>query len=313
MFRTTMVMLLFCCLTISAPALADDIAPAASAAAPQDQALTALQAENAQLSRKVAELESVPSISADALSAKSRQRLSEIAADVKGQRQSMADFESFVTWMSTNLSGYSRYIQAGSIAAGFARALPIPYAGQASVLTKFISQGVLSLNAASVSVSRYLATSKAFTARVDALDKMAPAAQAKEVADLTLFADQQLRHDMNDARLKLKTASELSSSTLSFLESLNHYVGSTDEYWNKTKSLLSRKDTDQKEKGYLSQSIQNLRNRAGSFNTRLQNFETSTGKDESLISSLKVYDELMRDLTARRASAGSRVATAPGS
>lgn len=312
MFRFKMVVLMLGCLSITVPALADDIAPVASAAAPQDQALAALQAENAQLSRKVAEMEAVPSISADALAAKSRQRLRDIAADVKGQRQSMADFESFVTWMSTNLSGYSRYIQAGSIAAGFAKVLPIPYAGQASVLTKFISQGVLSLNAASVSVSRYMATSKAFTARVDALDKTAPAAQAKEVADLTLFADQQLRQDMNDARLKLKTASELSSSTLSFLESLNHYVGSTDEYWNKTKSLLSRKDTDQKEKGYLSQSIQNLRNRAGSFNTRLQNFETSTGKDESLISSLKVYDELMRDLAARRAAAGSRVAAAPG-
>lgn len=305
MFRFKMVVLLLGCLMISAPALADDIAPAASASAPQDQALAALQVENAQLSRKLAELESVPSITADALAGKSRQRLKEIAADVKCQRQSMADFESFVTWMSANLSGYSRYIQAGSIAAGFAKALPIPYAGQASVLTKFISQGVLSLNAASVSVSRYLATSKDFTARVDALDKAAPAAQAKETADLARFADQQLRRDMNDARLKLKTASELSSSTLSFLESLNHYVGSTDEYWNKTKSFITRKDTAQNEKGYLSQSIQNLRNRAGGFNTRLQNFETSTQKDESLISSLTVYDELMRDLAVKHAFAAS--------
>lgn len=311
MYRTTMVPLLTGCLMFTVPAMADETIAAGAVPGPGEQAITALQAENDLLSKKVAELEAVPSISADALAAKSRQRLREIAADVKGQRQSMADFESFVTWMSANLSGYSRYIQAGSIAAGFARALPIPYAGQASVLTKFISQGVLSLNAASVSVSRYLATSKAFTARVDALDKAAPAAQAKEVADLTLFADQQLRQDMNDARLKLKTASELSSSTLSFLESLNHYVGSTDEYWNKTKSFISRKETEQQEKGYLSQSIQNLRNRAGGFNTRLRNFETSTEKDEALISSLKAYDELMRDLSVRHASAGTQATGRP--
>jgi hypothetical protein len=296
-------------MVLTAPAMANENGAGGSAPGPQELALTALQAENALLSRKVADLETVPNINADALTAKSRQRLREIAADVKSQRQSMADFESFVTWMSTNLSGYSRYIQAGSIAAGFARALPIPYAGQASVLTKFISQGILSLNAASVSVSRYLATSREFSARVDALEHAAPAAKAKEIAELSLLADQQLRRDMNDARAKLKAASELSSSTLSFLESLNHYVGSTDEYWNKTKSLLTRKDADQKEKGYLSQSIQNLQNRAGSFNARLRNFETSTEKDESLIVSLKVYDELIRDLSTKHASIGT---PAPG-
>lgn len=312
MFRTTMVTLLFGCLMVTAPALADNITPGGSVPAPQDQALATLQAENAQLSRKVAELEAVPGINQDALTAKSRQRLREIAADVKGQCKSLADFESFVTWMSGNLSGYSRYIQAGSVAAGFARALPIPYAGQASVLTKFISQGVLSLNAASVSVSRYLSTSKDFAARVDALDHAAPAARTKEISDLTRLADQQLRRDMGDARAKLKAASELSASTLAFLESLDHYLGSTDEYWNRTKSLLTRKDADQKEKGYLSQSIQSMRNRAGGFNARLQNFETSTERDESLISSLKVYDELIREMTARQASVGDHVSGAPG-
>jgi len=80
--------------------------------------------------------------------------------------------------MATNLSGYSEHIEAGSFAAGFAKVLTIPYAGQASLLTKFISQGVLSLNAASVSLSRYL-------------------------------------------------------------ESLNHYVGYTAEYWSKTKSFIT--------------------------------------------------------------------------
>lgn len=311
MFRIMKVAVLFGSLLLSATAMAEEKVAGGPAPAPRDLALTALQSENALLSRKVADLEAIPGINADALAAKSRQRLREIAADVKSQRQSMADFESFVTWMSTNLSGYSRYIQAGSIAAGIARALPIPYAGQASVLTKFISQGVLSLNAASVSVSRYLATSRDFTARVDALDHAAPAARAKEVADLTRLADQQLRRDMNDARTKLKTASELSSSTLSFLESLNHYLGSTDEYWNKTKSLITRKDADQKEKGYLSQSIQNLKHRAGGFNSRLRNFETSTEKDESLISSLKVYDELIREMSVKHASIGTPASGRP--
>jgi len=301
--------LLFGCLLFTAPAKADEIGSGESAPGRQEQALTALQHDNALLSRQVADLETIPSINADTLALKSCRRLKEIAADVKTQRQSMADCESFVSWMTANLSGYSRYIQAGSVAAGFAKVLPIPYAGQASLLTKFIAQGVLSLNAASVSISRYLATSRDFVARVDALDHAAPAVKAKEIADISRLADQQLRRDMNDARAKLKSASELSSSTLSFLESLNHYVGSTDEYWSRTKSFVTRKDADQKEKGSLSQSIQNLKNRAGSFNARLKNFEKTTEKDESLIASLRVYDELIRDLTVKHASLNS---PAPG-
>ena len=82
------------------------------------------------------------------------------------EEMTMTDFEAFVTWMTANLSGYAKYVEAGSVAAGFARILPIPYAGQASLLTKFVSQGVLSLNAASVAIARYLDTSQKFVVRV---------------------------------------------------------------------------------------------------------------------------------------------------
>jgi len=217
--------------------------------------------------------------------------------DVKTQRKILAESETYVKWMATNLSGYSKYIEAGSFAAGFAKVLPIPYAGQASLLTKFISQGVLSLNAASVSLSRYLTTSRDFIARVDALDQLNSSVKESEIAKIARFADEQLRRDMNDAKVKLATTSEISSSTLSFLESLNHYVGCTDEYWSKTKSFITRADTNKKEQGYLSQSIQKLKEKAGSFNSRLTTFQTLTKKDEALITSLRVYDDLIREMS----------------
>jgi hypothetical protein len=214
----------------------------------------------------------------------------------------MADFEGFVKWMTANLSGYAKYVAAGSVAAGFAKILPIPYAGQASVLTKFVSQGVLSLNAASVAINRYMGTSQQLIARVEALDPAKPVSPAK-ISELARFADGELLRDMNDAQQKLTTTAEISTSALSFLESLNSYLGSTDEYWNKTKSFLTRKETDKKEKSYLSESIQNLKNGAGNFNARLKSFDESVRKDGPLIKSVVAYDELVREMAARGAEA----------
>lgn len=262
----------------------------------RDETLLALQKENAALLEKLNALGTKPQLTNEMLVMKSRRRLQEIAANVKGQRQSMVDFETYVKWMTANLSGYSRYIQAGSFAAGFARVLPIPYAGQASMLTKFISQGILSLNSASVSIAHYLATSSDFVSRVEALDKT-PSPKDAEIAETARFADTRLLKDVNEVRSKLAATSEVSSSTLSFLESLNHYVGCTDEYWNKTKSFITRSEAYKKEKSFLSQSIQGLRDRAGAFNSRFQTFEASARKDEPLIKSLITYDELMRDLS----------------
>lgn len=272
----------------------------------QQDAFLLLQNENTSLQEKIDTLQESPHIGNDALILKSYRRLREIGGDIKTQRQSMADFSTFVTWMTTNLSGYSKYIEAGSFAAGFARVLPIPYAGQASVLTKFISQGVLTLNSASVAISRYLSTSGQFLSMVDALDQVPADSKAGKIATAARFADERLLKDMNEVRTRLAATAEISSSTLSFLESLNHYAGCTDEYWNKTKSFITRKEADRKEKSYLSQSILNLKNRAGNFNGKLKLFEESAKKDAPLIKSLETYDELMREMTAMAAKAKDR-------
>ncbi len=209
----------------------------------------------------------------------------------------MTDFEGYVRWMTGNVSGYAKYLEAGSVAANFARVLPIPYAGQAGMFTKFISQATLSLNTASVAVNRYLITSQQFIVRADALEK-SPAAE-KELVELARFADNQLLKEMNDVQTKLTTTAELSSSSLSFLESLQHYVGSSDEYWAKAKSMIKRGDAEKKEKGYLAESIANLRSKAGNFNNRLKSFDDTVRKDAPRIKALSAYDDLLKDLETR--------------
>jgi hypothetical protein len=260
---------------------------------PPESALVALAKENALLLERLRTLEGC-SISSTTLASKNSRRLKDIAADIRVQRQGMADFENYVKWMSTNIAGYAKYISAGSVAAGFAKVLPIPYAGQASVFTKFVSNAALSLGAASVSISKYLATSQQFLSRADALDP-AKGVSAQEVSELVRFADQDLLKGMVEVQERLTSTSELSTSSLSFLESLNHYMGSTDEYWTKTKSLLKSGD-DKKEKSYLSESTTSLRNRAQVFNGKFKNFAETVKKDAPLIKSLVAYDDLIREI-----------------
>ena len=94
------------------------------------------------------------------------------------------------------------------------------------------------------------------------------------------------------------STSELTSSSLSFLESLNHYVGSTDQYWMKTKSLLKSGDEKQ-EKSFLSESTTTLRNRAQAFNGKFKQYDETVKKTAPMIKSLVAYDDLIRDIDPR--------------
>lgn len=253
-----------------------------------------LQQENFSLTTRILELELQRGITPQQLKHKKVKRLKEIAADVRLQRQTTADFQGFVSWMSSNLVCYNKYIQAGSYAAVVARVLPIPYAGQASIFTKFLAQFTLALNNASQSINSYLNSSQKFIAMVDAID---PAGQIdqKAVADASNYADNHLLKEMNDAQLKLAAVADLSSGALSFLDSLNHYMNNTDEYWNKAKGLF-KKDVDIKEKSFLSESSSNLKSQAAKFNGKLRSFEELGKKQTANVKSLAVYDEMMTEL-----------------
>lgn len=257
---------------------------------PAEEQMIALRQENDLLSLKLRQYETTRLIPADQLRIKKAQRLKEIAAGVKLQRQATSDFEGFVKWMSANLAGYNRYIQAGSYAAIFARVLPIPYAGQASVFTKFIAQFTVTLNAASLSINNYLNSSKTFLAMTDAIDPARPLDE-KAMKDAALFADRQLLKDMNETHNRLAAVSDLSAGALSFLESVNHYAGSSDEYWNKAKGIF-KKDVDPKEKSFLSESTGSLKAQADRFNGRLKAFAELTQKETASVKTLAVYDEL---------------------
>jgi len=283
-------------------ARAEDAPPAPDAAKEcllpdqAQQTIAALSKENALLQERLKALEGC-SITSTELATRNSKRIKEIAADIRAQRQGLADFEGYVKWMSGHVAGYAKYLSAGSVAAGFAKVLPIPYAGQASVFTKFVSKAAVSLGESSVSINKYLATSQQFLARADKLDP-GNGINSREVSELVRFADNDLLKGMTEVQERLVSTSELTTSSLSFLESLNHYVGSTDEYWTKTKSLLKSGD-DKKEKSFLSESTTALRNRAQAFNGKFILFDATVKKTAPLIKSLVAYDDLIHDIDPR--------------
>jgi hypothetical protein len=222
-------------------------------------------------------------------------RLKEVSRAVTSQRESMLEFDGYVRWMGGTLSGYSRYVEAGSFAAGFARLLPIPYAGQAGQFSKFVAHFALSLSSTSAAVKQYLTSSQNFVAGVESLGQSGKVKEA-EMAFLTFIADQQLSKDMFDLQSNLATTSELSFSALSFLISLQQYLGSTDDYWQKTKSLVSKKEVEKAEKSALAGSIDGLKSRAAEFNKRLKVYDQNVSKALPMIASLLVYDELRQEM-----------------
>jgi hypothetical protein len=265
-------------------------------ATPAEEQVFNLQLENETLKLKIRQLDTIKSLTTERLRQRKAQRLKEIAADVRTQRLSTSDFEGFVKWMSANLAGYNRYIQAGSYAAVIGRMLPIPYAGQASIFAKFVAQFTVALNAASVAITNYLNSSQRFLTMADTIDPVKPP-DDRALAEAAQFADQKLLKDMNDAHAKLVAVSDLSAGALSFLETLNHYACSTDEYWNRVKGLV-KKEADSKEKSFISESTSNLKAQAERFNGKLRTFEEITRKETAAVKALAVYDELAAELAA---------------
>lgn len=278
-------------LTCQAPAYA--VESVCGPITPNEAQLVTLQQENATLSIRIKQLEEVKCISVDHLRRKKFQRLLETASHVKAQRQTTSDFQGFVRWMNNNLSAYNSYIKAGSYAAIIGRILPIPYAGQASIFTKFVTQFTAALNESSIAITRYLDSSQKFISMVERIQS-SKAPENGTIMEAAQYADQRLLKDMNNAQVRLSAVSDLSSGALSFLASLNHLVNNADDSWNRAKGLLI-KEHDKKEKSYLRESMENLRTQADSFNKKLKSFDELGKKETASVKSLAVYDELERE------------------
>lgn len=213
----------------------------------------------------------------------------QVMDDIKAQRALIADFEHYAAWMNSNLAAYNRYIQAGSAAAAITRFLPIPYAGQAAVFSKFVAQFSQTLGTASKSLDNYLQISQQVLTQAARLDPAHP--DSKSLADVHALADANLLKSMYEANQQLKNVADLSSGAQAFLVGLSNYLATGDEYLHKVKGVF-KKEAAQHEKSFLTENISNLKTQTELFNSRLKNFEILGGRISTTVKSLSVYDEL---------------------
>lgn len=255
------------------------------------------------LRKRLLLMEQAPRLTSDEIHGRVWSELKEMARRVRGQREGVKESARYVSWLSENLDGYQKYLQASTVAANLIKVLPIPYAGQASLFTRFTAQGVATLNRTGKTIRTYLDASAQF---IDAYDG-ATASQDHSVereqnlersAERLVTAEQELNQS-------LQGVLDISTATLSFLEGVKGYLGSADQYWARTKSLVKRDGGAAPEKGYLSTSIEHLREQGERFTRGMAGVSDVVTKNGEAMTRIRVLRMLENDLHARSVNNGS--------
>ncbi len=280
------------CLCVYSLNFANTVAAAETAVPVADKAAVCVLSPN-ELLIKLQQCEARPCLSRGVLQQRKLAKFHQAMDTVRTQRALIADFERYAAWMNNNLAAYNRYIQAGSAAAAVTKFLPIPYAGQAALFSKFMAQFSQSLGSTSKALDLYLKTSQQIITQASQLDGTNP--DPKALAELHATAEGTLLTSMGEASRQLKGIAELSSGAQAFLVGLNSYLTTGDEYLNKVKGVF-KKEPAHHDKGFLTESTSALKSQTEQFNTKLKNFELLGVTISTTIKSLGVYDELAAEL-----------------
>lgn len=102
----------------------------------------------------------------------------------------------------------------------------------------------------------------------------------------------------------LEGALDISRANLSFLEGVRGYLGIADHYWSRTKSFVMRRGETPPEKGYLTASIEGIKDRGGRFMKNISIFIAQRRNDEAM-ARLRFLLVMTNDLESRGKSDGS--------
>lgn len=266
---------------------------AADAAPPDANKAAVCVLSPTEMLTKLQQCEERPCLTRSVLQQRKLAKFHQALEAIKAQRALIADFERYAAWMNNNLAAYNRYIQAGSAAAAVTKFLPIPYAGQAALFSKFVAQFSQSLGTTSKALDLYLKNSQQIIEQASRLDGTKP--DPKALAELHAAAETGLVKSMEEANRQLKGIAELSSGAQAFLVGLNSYLATGDEYLNKVKGVF-KKESSHHDRNFLTESTSALKSQTELFNTRLKNFEALGTTINTTIKSLGVYDELAAEL-----------------
>lgn len=218
---------------------------------------------------------------------------SDLAQQLAEQRAQVAAFETYAHWLKTNLGNYDRYIQAGSTAAAVSRFLPIPYAGQAAVFSKVLAQFSASLTSTSQALSSYHTEAKKLQAKLELCTSRN--LNIQECNKGIQFAETTFLPAMEHTRNELTRVSELTGSTLAFLQGLHTYLTTGDAYMSKVKGVFKKEDKD-KEASFISAQVKSLSQQAHQFSGRLTSFKQQGDAISMSVRTDVVYQNLLKSM-----------------
>ena len=213
------------------------------------------------------------------------------------QRAQVAEMERYASWMRTTIVSYNKYIQAGSTAAAVSRFLPIPYAGQAALFSKLLAQFSANLTSTSLALNRYGTTAQELQSKISKLPTNHSESRDLQLLSVYNYTDQSFLPAMDQTQQELNRIAELSTSTLAFLQSLHHYLSSGDEYMQKVKGAVFKKDSQRNEMSMLTENVKHLTDQTAIFSKRLETFRQQGDQIHQSARTERVYQKLMTLMT----------------
>lgn len=223
----------------------------------------------------------------------SYEHLFKVAHLMRQDAKKIDEFSGFITAIKGSVNEYAQIIRSSVYLTNVVRYLPIPYAGEASSITKVVSNTLLNLNGAAVSLDRYQKSSNAF---LDSFDKLDPhSATPAQLAKLAAYADTVVMNDAEALQNSLQGISSSASTLAATTQSISNAISTGGDYLNQAKSFVGIKPSANEE--------EKVRASGTSFHTKLtllsqkiSTLENSAQTHRTNILKARSYAELAQQL-----------------
>jgi len=169
----------------------------------------------------------------------SYEHLSKVAMLMRQDAKKIDEFSGYISAIKGSVNDYAQIIRSSVYLTNVVRYLPIPYAGEASSITKVVSNTLLNLNGAAVSLDRYQKSSTVFLESFDRLDRNT--ATSTQLAKLASYADTVVINDAEALQDSLQGISSSASTLAATTQSISNAISTGGDYLNQAKSFVGMK------------------------------------------------------------------------
>jgi len=219
--------------------------------------------------------------------------LSKVAVLMRQDAEKIDQFSGFIGTIKGTVNDYTKIIQSSVYLTNVVRYLPIPYAGEASSITKIVSNTLLNLNGAAVSLERYQKSSTAFLDSFDKLDRNT--VTSIQLVKLASYADTVVLNDAETLQHSLQGISSSASTLAATTQSISNAISTGGDYLNQAKSFVGLKPSANEEEK-IKASGTSFQSKLTLLSQKICTLENSAHTHRSNILKARTYAELAKQL-----------------